>query len=97
MKPLLLFLCGAFAVSAAELKITNTNTGIEIGTGSLGSFTLTYPEFEPAHKAIEVKAEGTQATIKYQDGAECVVSASKDEISVSFKWRIARGRTCWPR
>lgn len=62
-----------------------------------GGFTLTYPEFDPVHKAIEVKAAGSQATIKYQDGAECVVSAAKDVISVSFKWRIARGRTCWPR
>lgn len=62
-----------------------------------GGFTLTYPEFDPVHKAIEVKAAGSQATIKYQDGAECVVSAAKDVISVSFKWRIARGRKCWLR
>lgn len=70
------------SLSAAELK--TTNGGIEIAAGSLGNFMLTYPEFEPVHKVIEVKTVGPQATVKYEGGAECVVSVVKDEISVSF-------------
>lgn len=68
---------------AADLK--TTNAGIEIGAGSLGSFTLTYPEFEPARKAIEVKAAGNSATVRYEGGAECTVSAANGEIDVVFK------------
>ncbi|MDP1591504.1 MAG: hypothetical protein Q8M07_27355, partial [Prosthecobacter sp.] len=83
MKSLFLLLFASFTAFSAELK--TTHSGIEIAAGSLGSFMLSYPEFEPAHKAIEVKAAGTQATIKYQDGAECVVSVAKDEVSISFK------------
>jgi hypothetical protein len=45
----------------------------------LGSFTLSYPEFEPAHKIIEVKAVAASAMLRYEGGAQCVVSAGKDE------------------
>lgn len=79
----LLLLCLSTLTAAAELK--TTNSGIEIAAGSLGVFTLTYPEFEPAHKIIEVKAGGTQATVKYQDGAECLVSVEEGAVGVSFR------------
>ncbi|MBN8418415.1 MAG: hypothetical protein J0L73_05830 [Verrucomicrobia bacterium] len=68
---------------AAELK--TTNEGVEISAGSLGSFMLGYPEFEPVHKAIEVKASGASATVRYEGGAECAISISKDEIGLAFK------------
>ena len=59
--PLLAFFTAA--ASAAELK--TTHEGVEISAGSLGSFMLTYPEFEPVHKPIEVKAAGANATVRY--------------------------------
>ncbi|MBV6499113.1 MAG: hypothetical protein CJBNEKGG_01563 [Prosthecobacter sp.] len=83
MKFLPFLLLFTSAVSAAGLK--TTNNGIEVAAGSLGSFVLTYPEFEPAHKIIEVKAAEAQANVKYEGGAECVVSAAKDEVAVSFR------------
>jgi len=55
MRPLLFLLFFTLS-SAADLK--TTNAGIEIAAGSLGSFVLTYLEFEPAHKVIKVKATG---------------------------------------
>lgn len=88
MKSLCILLLSAISVVAADLK--TTNAGIEIGAGSLGSFTLTYPEFAngsqaPAHKQIEVKAAGTNATVRYEGGAECSVSVANGEIDLSFK------------
>jgi len=83
MKPLFLILFASLTASAADFKATNT--GIEITAGSLGSFTLSYPEFEPAHKIIEVKAVSGSAMLRYEGGAQCVVSAGKDEIGIVFK------------
>lgn len=78
-------LCSTLA--AADLK--TTGAGIEISAGSLGSFTLSYPEFiDSAHatvnKQIEVKAAGGTATVRYEGGAECAVTVGKDEVEVVF-------------
>lgn len=78
-KLLLLCACTAYAT---EFKATNA--GIEIAAGSLGTFTLTYPEFEPVHKIIEVKAAAASAMVSYEGGAQCVLSAGKDEIIALF-------------
>ena len=83
MRSLFLLLLFTLPLSAVEFKATNT--GIEIGAGSLGSFTLTDPEFEPPHKIIEVKVVSESVVLRYEGGAECVVSAGKDEIGVIFK------------
>ncbi|MFO1483273.1 MAG: hypothetical protein U1F71_07870 [Verrucomicrobiaceae bacterium] len=83
MNPLLVLLSTVVAVTAAGLQ--TTNEGVRIAAGSLGSFMLTYPEFTPAHKIIEVKAAGAQAMVKYEGGAECVLAVAKDEVGVSFK------------
>lgn len=74
-------------LAAADIK--TTGAGVEINAGSLGVFTLSYPEFtDAAHatvaKQIEVKASGSTATVRYEGGAECVVTAGKDEVSVAF-------------
>ena len=80
------------AASAADLQ--STGAGIEVSAGSLGSFTLTYPEFEPAHKQIEVKAAGANATVRYEGGAECVIAISNDEIDLTFKG-LSTGVKSW--
>jgi len=69
--------------TAAELK--NTDSGIAINAGSLGSFTLSYPEFEPEHKQTQVKVTGVNAVVKYEGGGECAVVIDKDEINLVFK------------
>ncbi|MDZ4402812.1 beta-galactosidase [Prosthecobacter sp.] len=83
MKSLFLLLLASFTAFAADFKATST--GIEITAGSLGSFTLTYPEFEPPHKIIEVKPVAASAMLRYEGGTECVVSVAKDEVGVSFR------------
>ncbi len=83
MKHLFLLRLFTLPLSAAEFKATST--GIEIAAGSLGSFTLTYPEFEPPHKIIEVKPVAASAMLRYEGGAQCVVTAGNDMIGVVFK------------
>jgi hypothetical protein len=83
---------GLALASAAELK--TTGGGVEVGAGSLGSFTLTYPEFEPARKVIEVKAAGANATVRYEGGTECAISVTKDEIGLSFQ-SVPAGVKSW--
>ena len=61
MKYCLLSLISIFCVTASAAELQSTGAGIEISAGSLGSFTLTYPEFDPVHKQIEVKAAGALA------------------------------------
>jgi hypothetical protein len=85
MKYCLLSLISIFCVTATAAELQSTGAGIEISAGSLGSFTLTYPEFDPVYKQIEVKAAGANATVRYEGGAECVVAISKDEIDLTFK------------
>lgn len=82
MKSLFLPFLLTLSVSAAEFKATNA--GMEIAAGSLGTFTLSYPEFEPAHKIIEVKPAAASAMVSYEGGAQCVISAGKDEIIALF-------------
>lgn len=57
---ILTFLFASITTFAADLK--TTNSGVEVAVGSLGSFMLSYPEFEPAHKIIEVKVMGIRRT-----------------------------------
>lgn len=75
----------AFIVPVAAADLKTTHDGIEVGAGSLGSFMLTYPEFAPAHKAIEVKAAGGSATVRYEGDAECVVTVANGELNLAFE------------
>jgi len=77
---LLLTLC----VTASAIDLRPVGTGIEIAAGSLGQFTLGYPEFDPIHKAIEVKTTSAGATVRYEGGAECSVSVTGDDLSLVF-------------
>lgn len=85
----LLCLC-LLSLPAAAADLKTTGAGIEVNAGSLGTFTLTYPEFVDAghatvNKQIEVKAAGATATVRYEGGAECTVSIMKDDIEVMLK------------
>ncbi len=92
MKCAMFLFCGLITASAADLQ--TTGAGIEISAGSLGSFTLTYPEFDPAHKQIEVKAAGANATVRYEGGAECAIAINKGEIDFAFK-TVPAGVKSW--
>ncbi len=81
MKPLPLFLL-CISATAAELK--PVQEGILITAGSLGSFTLTYPEFDPPQRIAEVKISGGTAGVKYADGASCKVNVENGEIELFF-------------
>lgn len=91
-----------FTLSAAfgtDLKVTPA--GIELQAGSLGSFTLTYPEFLDAgssviQKQTQVTLNPQGAKVSYVGGTECEVSISQDEITLRFSgvssdvksWRV---------
>ncbi len=74
-------------LTAADLK--PTREGVSISAGTLGSFTLSYPEFidqanATVHKVVEVQTTGTSADIRYADGAQCKLSISGGEITTTF-------------
>ncbi len=75
--------CWVGLASATDLK--PTGEGIEIAAGSLGRFTLGYPEFDPPHKRIEVKATGAKAEVLYEGGAECSVEVDGNEVQLTFQ------------
>jgi hypothetical protein len=81
--PILLLSLLAASLSAADLK--PTGNGIEIGASSLGTFTLSYPEFDPIHASVEVKTTASGATVRYEGGAECAVSVIGEEITLTFR------------
>jgi len=65
------------SVSAAEPHLGGD--GIDIDAGSLGKFTIEYPQLldgsqKPVHKLLEKKTTGKAATLKYDDGTELDVS-----------------------
>lgn len=78
----------ATGLGAAELKLSGK--GVEIAAGSLGAFTLSYPEFLDSSQTtvnpqIEVRIDGPSATVQYEGGAECAITIEEDEIRLTFK------------
>ena len=73
----------------ADLKLSSQ--GVGISAGALGEFTLTYPEFigaggsavHPLIASSDLGAAGR--ALRYQDGAECTVQTSGNEIRVSLR------------
>ena len=59
------------------------NDGLEIDAGSLGKFTLAYPEFRDAsqntvHKILEKHPDGKSASLKYDGGGEVSLTVGAD-------------------
>ncbi|HYF37347.1 MAG TPA: beta-galactosidase [Prosthecobacter sp.] len=84
---LLLFLAFT-SVFAADLK--PVADGIAIEAGTLGSFTLTYPEFldaahAPVHKKIESVVTGSAAKVRYEAGAQVAATVANGEIHLQFE------------
>jgi len=80
-------ICLCCPAQALELKTKQDGIGIEYS--GFGSFTLSYPALrngaqQPAHKLIEAKADGHQATVRYEDGGELQVSVSGSKIDLDF-------------
>ncbi|MDZ4289925.1 MAG: hypothetical protein U0984_18310, partial [Prosthecobacter sp.] len=83
-----LAMCFVATLTAADLK--PTAEGMAIEAGSLGSFTLTYPEFidgaqAAVHKKIETKLDGGVASVRYEGGAIVEASAKGGQITLNFK------------
>ena len=74
-----------FNIVASAAEVAATAAGIKVTAGSLGDFVLTYPEFDPAHSQIEVKATGATAKLRYDGGAECEISIAGGDIDLVFK------------
>jgi hypothetical protein len=62
--------------------------GIVLACGSMGSFTLAYPELDTGdskkHKPIETRAQGAKAVLKYDGGGQLEVTAATGKISFTF-------------
>jgi hypothetical protein len=68
-------------VAAVEFRFGGE--GLDIDSGSLGKFTLEYPQLmdgaqKPAHKLLEKNASGKTATLKYDGGAQLELAAADD-------------------
>jgi hypothetical protein len=86
MRTIALFLafCGWVGrAGASELK--PNGEGIVVSAASLGTFTLSYPEFDPPRKRIEVKVTGANAVVRYENGAECSVQVDGDDVGLDFR------------
>ena len=83
----LVLACFCLGARAAALK--PAADGISIEAGSLGSFTLTYPEFTNAanavvYKKIEAKLSASGATVRYEGGAVLEVTIAGGEVSLHY-------------
>ncbi len=63
------------------LELKATEKGINIDAGSLGEFTLSYPELQdgtqkPVHKLVETKVSAGAASLKYEGGGEVELALS---------------------
>ncbi len=68
-----------------------TNDGLVVDAGTMGKFTLSYPELlnegaDAGLKPIEVSLAGKQAVVKYAQGAELTVAIA-DDGTVSLEYR----------
>lgn len=92
MKTCLAFILSAtlLAVSAAAIEIKPNADGIGIDAGSMGSFTLSYPQLiddgqKTLHKLIEKTAAGNTATVKYADGAQIDFTVVGGTVKMKFR------------
>lgn len=77
------------ASSASAETLTLSPQGVGIAAGSLGDFTLTFPEFigdggKALHPVIEAQVAGPTARIRHQDGAESTVEVVGAEVRVKL-------------
>jgi len=81
MRRLFLLLALSLAISfpAAAAEMHFGDNGLDIDAGSLGKFTLTYPQLrnasqQPVHKLLEKHAAGKTATLQYDGGGGITLS-----------------------
>jgi hypothetical protein len=86
----LLLLLGLVAASSPAAEIRFGDDGLDIDAGSLGKFTLHYPQFrdasqQPVHKLLEKHPAGKTAALKYDGGGQIDLSVD-DSGRVSLKF-----------
>jgi lysophospholipase L1-like esterase len=75
--------------ASKNFELRTTQDGIAIDAGSLGSFTLGYPQLiddsqKALHKLTEKSASGKTATIKYADGGQVLVTIAGASVKLKF-------------
>jgi hypothetical protein len=87
----LAIVCGAGTVVGAEspTSLRLTREGLTIEAGSAGHFTLSYPVFvgekwDDVRKAVEVKALGNNATLKFDGDTRVEVALQPGEGTLTF-------------
>ena len=81
--------CLTAAVASRGAALTVAADGIVVDAGSLGSFTLTYPQLIDAsqkvlHKLVEKSAAGKTATLKYDGGGQIVFTIAGGTVKLKF-------------
>ena len=79
----------AAAAQALDLKLTGK--GLSINAGSMGGFSLPYPELNTnkgTEKPIEVRQQGGKTTLKYAGGTVIVVSLAKGKMTYAFSGQV---------
>lgn len=81
-----IMILGAWVSSAATLSIDEK--GIKVATGGATSFILGFPELrgdgDKIFKMSDKKVAGKDIKMKFEGGAEAVVTVGKDNIDVKF-------------
>ncbi len=80
---LLILLLTTLSQSARAVEFHFGADGVDFDGGSLGKFTLTYPQLldagqQPIHKLLEKTPIGKVATLKYDGGAQLELTAADD-------------------
>ena len=77
------------AAPALAVELKTTASGIEVIAGSLGTFSLSYPEFcgsnsQAIHPQTQANATGSSTTVTYEGGAQCAVTIDQGDITLTF-------------
>ncbi|MEI7948435.1 MAG: hypothetical protein WCJ02_17170, partial [bacterium] len=76
------------AVANDRLTMSVSEKGVDLACGSMGSFTLTFPQLDMGdskkHEPVEKRVEGSSAVLTYEGGGKITVTASSGKVSLSF-------------
>ena len=75
-------------VAADRLALSLSDDGVALACGSMGTFTLAYPQLDlgdgKKHEPVEKRVQGSSATLTYEGGGKIEVAAASGKISLTF-------------
>ena len=85
----ILFLSSLLSAAADDrLAVSLSEKGVELACGSMGLFTLTFPQLDLGdsrkREPVEKRVEGSAATLTYEGGGKISVSVASGKVSLTF-------------